>query len=70
MRLVGDISWQESDQLDNFDRRLKFLEISLTKYIEKKGNTQSFSSIASIQQCSARGQSSSEVGEGTQVTAV
>ena len=36
MRLVGDISWQESDQLDNFDRRSKFLKISSTTYIEYK----------------------------------
>jgi len=40
MRLVGDISWQESDQLDNFDRRSKFLEISLTTYIENKQYTE------------------------------
>ena len=32
----GETSWQESDQSDNFDRRLKFLEISLTTYIENK----------------------------------
>jgi len=33
MRL-GRTSWQESDQLENFDRWLKFLEISSTTYIE------------------------------------
>jgi len=33
---MGDISWQEFNQLDNFNRWLKFLEISLTTYIEKK----------------------------------
>ena len=32
----GESSWQESDQLDNFDRRSKFLEISSTTYIEDK----------------------------------
>ena len=36
MRLVGESSWQESHQSDNFDRRSKFLEISLTTYIENK----------------------------------
>jgi len=41
MRL-GRTSWQESDQLENFDRRLKFLEISSTTYIEIS-NAQSFS---------------------------
>ena len=40
MRLVGDISWQEFDQLDNFDRQLKFLEISSTTYIENKQYTE------------------------------
>ena len=40
MRLVGDISWQEFDQLDNFDRRLKFLKISSTTYIENKQYTE------------------------------
>ena len=30
MRLMGDISWQEFDQLDNFDRQSKFLKISST----------------------------------------
>ena len=29
-------SWQGSNQLENFNRRLKFLEISLTTYIENK----------------------------------
>ena len=28
MILVGESSWQESDQSDNLDRRSKFLEIS------------------------------------------
>jgi len=41
MRL-GRTSWQESDQLENFDRRSKFLEISSTTYIEIS-NAQSFS---------------------------
>ena len=41
MRL-GRTSWQESNQLENFDRRLKFLEISSTTYIEIS-NAQSFS---------------------------
>jgi len=36
IRLVGDISWQEFNQSDNFDHRSKFLEISLTTYIENK----------------------------------
>ena len=39
-RLVGGISWQESDQSDNFDRRSKFLEISSTTYIENKQYTE------------------------------
>jgi len=30
MRLVGESSWQESDQSDNFDRWSKFLEIPST----------------------------------------
>jgi len=40
MRLVREISWQESDQSDNFDRRLKFLKISSTTYIENKQYTE------------------------------
>jgi hypothetical protein len=36
MRLVGESSLQESNQLDNFNRRSKFLKISLTTYIEDK----------------------------------
>jgi len=40
MRLVGDISWQEFDQSDNFNRRSKFLEISSTTYIENKQYTE------------------------------
>ena len=40
MRLVGEISWQESDQSDNFDRWSKFLEISSTTYIENKQYTE------------------------------
>ena len=40
MRLVGESSWQESDQSDNFDRRSKFLEISSTTYIENKQYTE------------------------------
>jgi len=39
MRL-GRTSWQESDQLENFDHRSKFLEISLTTYIENKQCTE------------------------------
>jgi hypothetical protein len=37
---LGRTSWQESDQLENFDRRSKFLEISLTTYIENKQYTE------------------------------
>ena len=40
MRLVGESSWQESDQSDNFDRRSKFLKISSTTYIEDKQYTE------------------------------
>ena len=38
--LRREISWQESDQSDNFDRRSKFYEISTTTYIEDKQCTE------------------------------
>jgi len=34
-----ETSWQESNQLDNFDQRSKFFEISSTTYIENKQYT-------------------------------
>ena len=40
IRLVGEISWQESNQLDNFNCRSKFLKISSTTYIENKQCTE------------------------------
>jgi len=36
IRLIGEISWQKFNQLDNFNRQSKFLKISLTTYIENK----------------------------------
>ena len=40
IRLMGGISWQESNQSDNFNWQLKFLEISSTTYIEDKQYTE------------------------------